>query len=63
MSHTIGTAENITVSVIYGSLTGIHTEIQNYIQSLSTGDKIVDISIVRKSVGNNLTAFVTVETS
>ena len=61
MSHTIGNASKLTSTTAYGNNNTIHTQIQTALRALAAGDKIIDISIVRKSVGNNCFAVITYE--
>ena len=61
MSHTISNNTKLTTTVVYGNNNTIHTQIQTALRALASGDKIIDISIVRKSVGNNCFAVITYE--
>ena len=61
MSHTITAAAKMTTSVVSGTHLTIHTQIQTALRALANGDKIVDISIIRKAVGNNYIAVITYE--
>ena len=61
MSHTITDKTKLTTTVVYGNNNTIHTQIQTALRALANGDKIIDISIVRKSVGNNCFAVITYE--
>jgi hypothetical protein len=61
MSHTIGTPAKLTSTTVYGNNNTIHTQIQTALRALVAGDKIIDISIIRKSVGNNCFAVITYE--
>ena len=51
----------MTTSVVSGTHLTIHTQIQTALRALANGDKIVDISIIRKAVGNNYIAVITYE--
>lgn len=61
MSHTITAAAKMTTSVVYGTHLTIHTQIQAALRALADGDKIVDISVIRKPVGNNYIGIITFE--
>jgi len=61
MSHTITAAAKMTTSVVYGTHLTIHTQIQAALRALANGDKIVDISVIRKPVGNNYMGIITFE--
>jgi hypothetical protein len=61
MSHNITDASKLTSTTVYGNNNTIHTQIQSALRALAAGDKIIDISIVRKSVGNNCFAVITYE--
>jgi len=51
----------MTTSVVYGTHLTIHTQIQAALRALANGDKIVDISVIRKPVGNNYMGIITFE--
>lgn len=61
MSHTITDPAKLTTAVVIGTQSTIHTLIQTALRALAAGDKIVDISINRKSVGNNFIGIITYE--
>jgi len=61
MSHTIADKTKLSTTVIFGTHATISANIQAHWLSLTNGDKIVDISITRKSVGNQYFAVITVE--
>ena len=62
MSHTIVNPAKLTTVMVSGNNNTIHTEIQTALRGgLVADDKIIDISIVRKSVGNNCFAIITFE--
>jgi|TARA_R100001463_G_scaffold30495_8_gene69266 hypothetical protein len=61
MSHEITAAAKMTTSVVYGTHLTIHTQIQAALRALANGDKIVDISVIRKPVGNNYMGIITFE--
>ena len=61
MSHTITDKTKLTTTVVYGTHITIHTQIQTALRALANGDKIIDISVVRKSVGNSFMAVITFE--
>tara|TARA_X000001382_G_scaffold106469_1_gene81865 strand:- start:697 stop:888 length:192 start_codon:yes stop_codon:yes gene_type:complete len=61
MSHTITDPAKLTTVTVSGTQSTIHTIIQTALRGLAAGDKIVDISIIRKSVGNNFIAIITFE--
>tara|TARA_R110002126_G_scaffold18370_4_gene70511 strand:+ start:163 stop:354 length:192 start_codon:yes stop_codon:yes gene_type:complete len=61
MSHTISNPAKLTVQTVHGNNNTIHGAIQTALRALAAGDKVVDISITRKSVGNNCFAVITYE--
>jgi hypothetical protein len=61
MSHTISDPAKLTTLVVYGSQLTIHSQIQTALRTLAAGDKVIDVSVVRKSVGNNYMAIITYE--
>ena len=62
MSHTITDPAKLTTVVVYGSQLTIHSQIQTALRGgLVADDKIIDISVIRKSVGNNFMAVITFE--
>mgnify|MGYP003136826708 CR=1 FL=1 len=61
MSHPISEPTKLTTVVVYGSQSTIHSQTQTALRGLAAGDKVIDISIVRKSVGNNFMAVITFE--
>ena len=61
MSHEITDKTKLQSFAVYGNQLTLHTAIRTALQALSNGDKIVDISVVRKSVGNNFMAIISVE--
>jgi len=61
MSHTITDKDKLTSTTVFGNNLTIHTQIQTALRTLANGDKIIDISITRKSVGNNCFAVITYE--
>jgi hypothetical protein len=48
-------------TVVYGTQLTIHSQIETALQALDADTEIFDISIVRKSVGNNFLAVITYE--
>lgn len=61
MSHTISDPSKLTVNTLSGTHATIGTMIQTYLRTLVASDKIIDITIVKKSHGNNYVAYVTFE--
>mgnify|MGYP003118623493 FL=1 len=61
MSHTITDKTKLRTSVVYGNQLTIHASIQTGLQALANGDKVIDISVVRKSVGNQFVAIISYE--
>lgn len=61
MSHTITDASKLTSTTVHGNNNTIHAQIQIALRALAAGDKVIDISVVRKSVGNNCFAVITYE--
>ena len=61
MSHTITAAAKMTTTVVYGTHLTIGPAIQTALRALANGDKIVDISVMRKPVGNNYMGVITFE--
>lgn len=61
MSHTISDPAKLTTLVVYGSQLTVHSQIQTALRTLAAGDKVIDVSVVRKSVGNNYMAIITYE--
>jgi len=61
MSHTITDPAKLTTTVVFGTQDTIHTQLQTALRALAASDKIVDISISRKSVGNNFIGIITYE--
>ena len=59
---TIAAASNLTVKTIMGSHSGISATVQTFLRTLSNGDIIHDVTIVKKSAGNNYIAYITYET-
>ena len=51
----------MTTSVVYGTHLTIHTQIQAALRALANGDKIVNISVIRKPVVNNYMGIITFE--
>jgi|TARA_R100000742_G_C4279646_1_gene104956 hypothetical protein len=58
----ITAASNLTVNTIIGSHTGLGASVQTFLRTLSNGDIIHDITIVKKAAGNNYIAYITYET-
>ena len=52
----------MTVKTIMGSHSGISATVQTFLRTLSNGDIIHDITMVKKSHGNNYIAYITYET-
>ncbi len=52
---------NLTTKVVYGTHLTIHSQLQTALRTLGPGDEIFDISIVRKSVGNQYMAIISYE--
>jgi hypothetical protein len=63
MGHIIQTPANLNSATVIGSHLTIASAIEAEIQGLSAQDTIVDISIIRKAVGNNFFAIITYETA
>ena len=61
MSHTITDPAKLTTVSVIGTQTTLPTVIQTALRGLAASDKIIDISISRKSVGNNFIAIITFE--
>jgi hypothetical protein len=61
MAHPIGNPTKLTTTVVYGTHLTIHTQIQAALRALAVADVLVDISVVRKSVGNNFMGIITYE--
>lgn len=61
MSHTITDPAKLSTLVCYGSQLTIHVQIEATLRTLAAGDKVIDVSVVRKSVGNNYMAIITYE--
>ena len=61
MPSPINNPAKLTTLVVYGSQLTIHSSIQTALRTLAVGDAIIDISVVRKSVGNNYMAIITYE--
>lgn len=61
MSHTITDPTKLTSLVVSGNNNTIHVSIQTALRTLVAGDKVIDISITRKNVGNNCFAVITYE--
>ena len=58
----ITASANVTVNTIIGSHTGLGASVQTFLRTLSDGDLIHDITIVKKAAGNNYIAYITYET-
>jgi hypothetical protein len=52
---------SVATTVVYGTQLTIHSQIETALQALDADTEIFDISIVRKSVGNNFLAVITYE--
>ena len=61
MTHTITDKTKLRTSVVYGNQLTIHSQIQSGLQGLANGDKVIDISVVRKSVGNQFVGIISYE--
>tara|TARA_R110002020_G_C15995925_1_gene749776 strand:- start:395 stop:586 length:192 start_codon:yes stop_codon:yes gene_type:complete len=61
MSHTISAPAKLTTLVVYGTHLTIHSQIQTALRTLAAGDDVIDISIIRKNVGNNYMAVISYE--
>jgi hypothetical protein len=54
---------NVTVSTLHGTHLTIGAAIQTALRALPANTQVFDISIIRRSTGNNCTAVITVETA
>ena len=52
---------NLSTKVVYGTHLTIHSQLQTALRTLAQNDEIFDISIVRKSVGNQYMAIISYE--
>ena len=61
MAHTIADPTKMTVNTVTGTHATIGGVIETFLQTLTAGDDIVEINIVKKSHGNNFIAYITWE--
>lgn len=52
---------NISVITVHGTHLTIGAAVQTAMRALGATDEVFDISYVRRSVGNNITAYITYE--
>ena len=61
MSHTIINAARLAVVSVEGDMATIHTLLQTKLQTLSNGDHIISIDLVRNRTSNLVMAYITYE--
>ena len=61
MSHTITNTARLAVVSVEGDMATIQTHLQAKLQTLSNGDHIISIDIVRNRTSNLVMAYITYE--